>query len=258
MDQKESTSSNTEFILTELEKHYVKEFESFFSGKELEAQMGDIKVNGYLIATNGSEGLLNLCGLYGKSNENAIKVSDYKKLSKKGRVKLVHTYDIFRGIRISCVDPSEIIEVTLNLRVMLPKQFDSFQRSELFDRLDDYVYHNSNTFNVFYIPIKKITNPKTNYIEFFSQPIPICWMQYSDFSISILTNRNENSMLQMEHIVVELNHLMVNPECRKYAVIFNHFKPLEFYDLTKSIITNNIAIKMCRCFGDVSVTDVNF
>lgn len=233
MDQKGSDEqTKLQQILTLFTDLNVLKYESFYSKDKIGHIIDDIVVNENVIAGAPIDGLIGLCLL--RPNQslpsdkdlnslefNAVKVVEYKKLSRHGRFKILRNCDVLQSISISCYDPKDILSVTLYMVILLPKDIDTIdlnlkekclENVDAFDRTK-HIEH--------YIPIKTINNPTSNCISFFECPILMLTEQFRSLSVEVQfherflgTRDSYNVQSLVENISIKLETLVLAQELR--------------------------------------------
>ena len=118
-------------------------------------------------------------------------------LNKKGELKLIRIADAIRGITLQCDVEHDIDSIILYLEIKLPKC------SKLLEKSIDYLksvnydlkkfmmsnimtkIRHTNMIQSYYIPIKKFTDIKTNYLELFDEYNPLIYEDYVEFLLKV-------------------------------------------------------------------------
>jgi len=171
-----SDLSNKDFLV-DYAKNMPTLYEKNYSSKEYFDLFGELRICRTFIAPTHRDSLMFFC--LNDLNFDGSEYIETTKLSKKGRIKLNNVADFFEGISISCVDISEIESVTLFSKICVPKDAPD-EKYKVYFPCDDKRPHEAH-----YIPIKTISNIKTNFISFFDLPICQPLEHYTSLSIQV-------------------------------------------------------------------------
>lgn len=175
-----SQLSNREYI-----KHYEvnqpEKYEKFYSSDNVTTLCKSVKVCENFEFTEPVACLISLCEASSRKSEiNAAKYVDNKKLSKFGRIKIPRAADLFEGVTIACLEISDIESVSLVSAISVPKDAEE-EKYKHYYPCDDSRPHVKH-----YIPLKTIKNPQSNFISFFDNPIFLCCELFTDLSIQVI------------------------------------------------------------------------
>jgi hypothetical protein len=177
--------NNKEF-LKEYAAKQPEKYEKFYNYKVAELYKS-INILSTFTFTTTTDTLVALCEARLSSLDiNAVRFQQDKKLSKNGRIKLPKIADIFEGITIACVKPSDIDSVTLFSAISVPKDADDEKFKNYFPHKDarPHIKH--------YVPIKTIKNPESSFVTFFDNPILLLCEVFTNLSIQVVFKKELN------------------------------------------------------------------
>lgn len=186
MELKNDTAIFTPFVSQLTNSEYIKnyelnqpeKYEKFYSSDEATALCKLVKVCKNFEFTEPVDSLISLCEASSRKSEiNAVKYVDNKKMSKLGRIKIPKVADLFEGITIACLEASDIESVSLVSAISVPKDAEEEKYTPYYPCDIPRVNH--------YIPLKTIKNPQSNFISFFENPIFLCCEKFTSLSIQV-------------------------------------------------------------------------
>lgn len=203
-----SQLSNREYIKN-YEVNQPEKYEKFYSSDNVTTLCKSVKVCENFEFTEPVACLVSLCEASSRKSEiNAAKYVDNKKLSKLGRIKIPKVAGLFEGVTIACLEVSDIESVSLVSAISVPKDAEEEKYTPYYpcDRLR--VNH--------YIPLKIIKNPQSNFISFFDNPIFLCCEMFTNLSIQVIMKVDyfENANCGVCRCV-KMHYLFLNTEVQR-------------------------------------------
>jgi hypothetical protein len=206
--------SNKEF-LEEYASKQPEHYEEFYSHRVTEVCKSFNTLSTFTY-TDCRDALISLCEAHISSLDiNAVRYIEDKKLSKNGRIRIPRAADVFEGITIACLKPSDIDSVTLFSAIPVPESAGD-EKFKMYFPSDDKRPHVKH-----YIPIKTIKNPQASFVTFFDNPILLVCEMFTDLSIQVVfkksyLERNDPSLIIDR--CVKMNYALLDQDIRRRIV----------------------------------------